>query len=145
MKKLMLTVAVALLTFGVACADSDRIITVDQLPQKAQQFLLKYYPKVGVSYAKQDRELVGTDYEVVLEDGTKMDFASDGEWTSVECRQSAVPADIVPKQIQDYVAKKYPNVTIHKIDRERNEYEVSLSNRLELTFNKKFQLVDIDD
>jgi hypothetical protein len=32
-----------------------------------------------------------------------------------------------------------------KIDRDRRDYEISLSNRLELTFDKKFNLVDIDD
>jgi predicted phosphodiesterase len=44
-----------------------------------------------------------------------------------------------------FVAKNYPDAKIIKIDRDRRDYEVSLSNRLELTFDMKFNLVEIDD
>ena len=80
----------------------------------------------------------------MLVDGTKIEFSGDGNWKDVECRKSAVPTAIVPKQITEYVAKKYPDVKILKIDREEN-YDIELSNRLELTFDKKFRLIDIDD
>lgn len=56
-----------------------------------------------------------------------------------------MPADIVPQQIKDYVKQNYPDARITKIDRDRRDYEVSLSNRLELTFNKEFRLIEIDD
>ena len=46
MKKFMLTVIVVFLTLNIAWADADRPITIEQLPQKAQQFLKKYYPQV---------------------------------------------------------------------------------------------------
>ena len=78
-------------------------------------------------------------------DGTKVDFAANGEWTSVECKGKAVPAGIVPQQIEAYVKQNYPDAHIRKIDRDRTDYEVSLSNRLELTFNKNFKLIEIDD
>lgn len=81
----------------------------------------------------------------MLADGTKLEFNGDGEWKDVDCKYGAVPAAIVPKQITDYVAKHYPDVKIIKIDRDRRDYEVSLSNRLELTFDMQFNLVDIDD
>lgn len=145
MKKIVLTVIVVILTLSVACAGNDRPISVEQLPQKAQQFLKSYYPKVGVAYAKEDVEVMSKEYEVVLTDGSKMEFAADGEWKSVECKHNAVPMDIVPQQIKSYVEKNYPEVLITKIDRDRYEYEVSLSNRLELTFNKEFKLIEIDD
>jgi predicted nucleotide-binding protein (sugar kinase/HSP70/actin superfamily) len=100
---------------------------------------------VGVSFAKKESDIIGNEYDVVLTDGSKMEFTSKGEWKSVECKGGAVPADIVPKQIKQYVAKNYPDAKILKIDRDYREYEVYLSNRLELTFNKDFKLVDIDD
>lgn len=145
MKKLFLIAAVVFMSLGVACAEADRPITVDKLPQKAQQFIKSYYQQVGVTYAKEDKDLVSTEYEVLLADGTRMEFASSGEWTSVECKGSAVPEDIVPQQIKQYVAKNYPNTKILKIDRDRRDYEVTLSNRLELKFNKEFKLIEIDD
>lgn len=145
MKKFMLTVVVIFLTLSVACADTDRPITIDKLPQKAQQFLKSYYPQVGVSFAKEDSDLMSKEYEVVLTNGVKLEFAANGEWKNVECKHDAVPAAIVPQPIKSYVEKNYPEAKITKIDRDRRDYEVSLSNRLELTFNKEFQLIEIDD
>ena len=145
MRRLFLVAAVVFMSLGVACANADRPIAVENLPQKAQRFIKKYFANVGVTYATEDRDVISKDYEVMFADGTKVDFAGNGEWTSVECKGVAVPADIVPQQIKDYVKQNYPDVQIRKIDRDRNDYEVSLSNRLELTFNKDFKLIEIDD
>ena len=145
MKKLVLTLSVFFAAIGVACADVDRPIEVDKLPDAAQKFLKQYFPNASVSLAKVDVELAYKEYDVLLTDGTRIDFNSSGEWIDVDCKYAAIPEGIVPRQIVDYVAKNYPNVNILRIERDRHTYEVSLSNRLELTFDKKFKIVDIDD
>lgn len=145
MKKLVLTLSVFFAAIGVACADVDRPIEVDKLPDAAQKFLKQYFPDANVSLAKVDVELVYKEYDVLLTDGTRVDFNNSGEWIGVDCKFATVPEGIVPRQIVDYVAKNYPNANILRIERDRHTYEVSLSNRLELTFDKKFKIVDIDD
>lgn len=145
MRKLVLTLSVFFAAIGVACADVDRPIEVDKLPNAAQKFLKQYFPDANVSLAKVDVELVTKEYEVLLEDGTRVDFNNSGEWIDVDCKFATVPEGIVPRQIVDYVVKNYPNANILRIERDRHSYEVSLSNRLELTFDKKFKIVDIDD
>ncbi|MBQ2429719.1 MAG: PepSY-like domain-containing protein [Alistipes sp.] len=145
MRRLFLVAAVVFMSLGVACANADRPIAVENLPQKAQQFIKKYFANVGVTYVTEDRDVISKDYEVMFADGSKVDFAANGEWTSVECKGKAVPAGIVPQQIEAYVKQNYPDAHIRKIDRDRTDYEVSLSNRLELTFNKNFKLIEIDD
>ena len=145
MKKLVLTLSVFFAAIGVACADVDRPIEVDKLPDAAQKFLKQYFPNASVSLAKVDVELVYKEYDVLLTDGTRVDFNNSGEWIDVDCKFATVPEGIVPRQIVDYVAKNYPNANILRIERDRHSYEVSLSNRLELTFDKKFKIVDIDD
>ena len=145
MRKLFLIAAVVFMSLGVACAEADRPIAVENLPQQAQQFIKRYFSNVGVTFAKEDRDMHSKEYEVLFADGSTVDFAANGEWKSVECKGVAVPADIVPQQIRDYVAKSYPDAQIRKIERDRNDYEVSLSTRLELKFNKEFKLVEIDD
>ena len=145
MRKLFLIVAVSFLSLGVVSANSNRPISVDNLPQKAQQFIKKYFSQVRVTYATEDRDILSKEYEVMFAEGTKVDFSSNGEWKSVECKGVAVPAGVVPQQINEYVKQNYSNAKVVKIDRDRNDYEVSLSNRLELTFNKSFRLVEIDD
>ena len=133
------------MSLGVVSANSNRPISVDNLPQKAQQFIKKYFSQVSVTYATEDRDILSKEYEVMFAEGTKVDFSSNGEWKSVECKGVAVPAGVVPQQINEYVKQNYSNAKVVKIDRDRNDYEVSLSNRLELTFNKSFRLVEIDD
>ena len=145
MKKLVLTLSVFFAAIGVACADVDRPIEVDKLPDAAQKFLKQYFPNASVSLAKVDVELAYKEYDVLLTDGTRIDFNNSGEWIDVDCKYAAIPEGIVPQQIVDYVAKNYPNVNILRIERDRHTYEVSLSNRLKLTFDKKFKIVDIDD
>ena len=86
-----------------------------------------------------------TSYEVVLDNSVKIEFLKDGEWKEVDCKYSAVPAAIVPSAIAKYVEGNYENVQIVKIDRSKREYDVDLSNKLELTFDSRFNLIDIDD
>ena len=133
MKK-FLFLAAALLALGIstACADSDRPIDVAQLPQKAQQFIQKHFAGEKVALAKVERDFLEVRYE-------------DGEWKEVDCRYSSVPAAVVPAQIAQYVSGHYPDASIVQIDRDKHDYEVKLSNGLELTFDLKFNLIDIDD
>ncbi len=142
--KRLFTLLLVTLFAGVAFADNDRAIDFNELPEKAQKFIQTHFPNYELSYAKKDVDFFYSEYEVMLVDGTKLEFSGDGEWKDVECRKGAVPAAIVPKQITEYVAKRYPDTKILKIDREDN-YDIELSNRLELTFDKKYRLIDIDD
>ena len=134
MKK-FLFLAAALLALGIstACADSDRPIDVAQLPQKAQQFIQKHFAGEKVALAKVERDVANAE------------FYKDGEWKEVDCRYSSVPAAVVPAQIAQYVSGHYPDASIVQIDRDKHDYEVKLSNGLELTFDLKFNLIDIDD
>lgn len=145
MKKMISTLAVLMLALGVACANADRPIKAEELPAAAQTFIKTHFPNAKVSIAKIDEEFLGKDYEVMLTDGTKLEFNGSGEWRDVDCKYSVVPDAIIPEQIREYVKASYPDVAILKIDRDRKLYEVSLSNRLELKFDMQFNLVAIDD
>ena len=64
----------------------------------------------------------------------------------VECKYGRVPLSIVPQQIQAALADLYGDYVVVGIERDRREYEVKLSNRLEVTFNRStFRIIDIDD
>ena len=56
-----------------------------------------------------------------------------------------MPTAIIPAQIASYVSQNYPDTQIVQIDRDKRDYEVKLTNRLELTFDLNFNLIGIDD
>ena len=84
-------------------------------------------------------------YDVVFTNGEKVEFDKSGEWKEARCRQSEVPAQIVPEAIRNYVKTNYPDARILQIEYDDNEYEIKLSNRWEITFDSKMRVIDIDD
>ena len=146
MKKILFALA-AIFALGIsnASADNDKLINKSELPVQAQQFIDNYFAGVELTYAKLERDFLERSYEVVLADGTKLEFTSRGDWKEVDCRYGEVPAGIVPQAIREYVNKKYANEKILKIEHDRGYYELKLSNRYELTFNKDYKIVDIDN
>ena len=130
---------------AVSCADSKTPIPFEKLPAAAQQLINKHFATKQVALAYIDDEMVETTYKVTFNDGTKIEFDSNGEWTDIECLAEAVPEALVPQMIASYVAATYPQAFITELSRDRKGYEIKLSNTLELKFNKKFELIEIDD
>lgn len=145
MKKIIFVLASIMMTAGIASADNDRIIAFDQLPAKAREFVKQYFPSEKVSYVKEESDFMELSYEVVFAQGTKVEFSGQGEWKEVDCRYSTLNEKLVPAQIRDYVSKNFPDTKFVKIEKGYRGYEVKLTNRLELTFDAEYHLVDIDD
>lgn len=145
MKKIIFVLASIMMTAGIASADNDRIIAFDQLPAKAREFVKQYFPSEKVSYVKEESDFMELSYEVVFAQGTKVEFSGQGEWKEVDCRYSTLNENLVPAQIRDYVSKNFPDTKFVKIEKGYRGYEVKLTNRLELTFDAEYHLVDIDD
>ena len=146
MKKILFALA-AIFALGIsnASADNDKLVKKSDLPVQAQQFIDSHFANVKITYAKLERDLFERSYEVVLADGAKLEFTSKGDWKEVDCRYGEVPTPIVPQAIREYVNNNYPGEKILKVERDRGYYELKLSNRYELTFNKDYNIVDIDN
>lgn len=146
MKTKILTLVILFgLTATVMYADNDKPITFEQLPEKAQTLINTNFTGIKVAFAKVDNDLFGKEYEVLLTDGTKVEFAGNGEWKSIDCRYTAVPEALIPVQIKSYVSQNYPGTKIIEIERDRHETEVKITTGFELTFNQSYVLIDIDD
>lgn len=144
--KQLITLTICLFTFiGITKADNDKPISVNELPQKAQQFIKQNFAGSEISFAKLEKDLLDKKYEVIFVNGNKIEFDKNGNWKEVDCKHTAVPAAIIPEQIKTVIAKQYPQAKVLKIDKDSRGYEVKLNNKLELKFNSTFQLVDIDD
>lgn len=132
------------IVFSLACEADDRLINVEQLPSAAKEFIKTYFPEEKVSVAYADDDIIRPDYTVILSNGAEIDFENDGSLEKIEYR-AGIPATIIPVQIVEYVKTNYPSAAIIGYEVGRREYEVKLSNNLELKFNGKFTLVEIDD
>ena len=146
MRRLLIFLALALpLVVAVASADNDKIIDKSQLPAQAQSFINEHFPNAKLSYAKLDTDFFVRTYEVVLAGGVRLEFSNNGEWEEVDCGRAEVPTALVPVAISNYIKNSYPGAKVTRIERDGRGYELELSNDLELTFNKDFKIVDIDD
>ena len=147
MKTLFLNISLALVALftvsTTAMADDDRPIDFSQLPKTAQATVKKHFASSEILYSTQDG-LVFKTYDVMFANGDKIEFDSKGNWKDVEM-MSGVPTAFVPVQIQNFVKKSYPGSKITKIDRDARDYEIELSNGLDLKFNKSCRLIEIDD
>ena len=146
MKKIILALA-AIFSIGVfsASADNDKIINKSQLPAQAQQFINEHFNGIDLSYAKEERDILKKSYEVRLANGARVEFSDKGVWEEVDCQFSEVPAAIIPVAIKNYIDENFAGEKVISIERNRFNYEVKLSNRLELKFDKDFNIYDIDD
>lgn len=128
-----------------AMADNDKIITQEQLPEGAKTFLKSHFANLAVSFVKQDTELLSKSYEVLLENGTRLEFDSKGQWQEVDGRGRAIPTAFIPTAILAEVAQRYPQQAIVKIEKtDRGRYEVELISGVELLFGKDFKFISVE-
>lgn len=144
MKRIFTLFAVSV-AFAVAALAGDRPVTFSQLPVPAQTFIQANYPNDKVSFATKDDDIIRPDFNVVLVSGVRLEFSNSGRLKKIEARQNGVPVNLIPVQIRDYVKTYYPDATFIEYEIGRRTYEVQLSNRLDLKFNRNFQLIEIDD
>ncbi|MEG1762301.1 MAG: PepSY-like domain-containing protein [Bacteroidales bacterium] len=145
MKKVVVILVCMLSLQTIVKASDDKSIQVNQLPSTAQDFIKKYFADTKVTYATMDNDLISKDYEVTFANGCKVEFNSKGLWSEVECKTNAVPIAIIPAPIHAYVKKMHADTKLSKIDRDPRGYEVTLSNKMELQFDKAGSFVGYDD
>ncbi len=145
MKKLLCSVLAVLFSVTTLLAE-ERVIDQNMLPKSAQSFIAEYYPSEKVSIATMERGVFDKDYKVILTSGVKIEFDGAGKWTEIECkRNSEVPMAVIPAKVAKYIKNKFPTNKVVKIERDNKSTDVELNNDLELKFNSKGNLVEIDN
>ena len=143
--RIMMIAFYCILSYNIlASAGNDKPISVNTLPIKAQILLTNYFCNQKVALATIESGVVNKSYDVVLQNGTKLEFNKKGELTEIDCKQGVVPVNLIPLSIKNYLQNNYPGQSVKKLEIKKKEYEVELSTGMDLTFNKHFQLIDID-
>lgn len=142
----IILIGLALMT-NMACADNDKVTNnINELPQVSRTFLKNYFNGNKVSHIKIDKDLFLVDsYDVILTDGTSVEFNRDGEWKEVKSFQQNIPDTLIPAEIRQYVSQNYPGQKIMTVERGKRKVSVDLANGLELKFDLNGNLIDIDD
>ena len=148
MKRTLRTLVMAISCIALSCttafADNDKPIKFGELPANARTTITKHFSKQKVALTTRETGIGNNDYNVVLQNGTKIEFNNKGVWTEVDCKRNKVPAALIPQQIRTYMLKNYPGTHVTKIEKKRNGYEIDLSNGIDITFNNQFQVTKID-
>lgn len=142
----IILISLALIT-NMACADNDKVTNnINELPQVSRTFLSNYFNGNKVSHIKIDKDLFLIDsYNVILTDGTSVEFNREGEWKEVKSFQQNIPDTLIPAEVKQYVSQNYPSQKIMTVERGKRKVSVDLANGLELKFDLNGNLIDIDD
>ena len=132
MKKLIPILLILLL----APIKAREIIKTDftQLPSKAQNFLLQYYPenKVLITHIEKNNYRI-LSYSVALDNGCNISFEENGNWKEVECLREELSTKFIPKKITDYIQRNRIDDEIIRISKKRSYYIVELSKKPSLS------------
>ena len=145
MKKMFLLLMTVVLAVMPMMADNDRMLTKEELPEKARMFLDRHFDQSEVLYAKAERDMgVVTSYDVVLEGNVKIEFNRSGDWTSVDCERDEVPNGVLPQGVLEDVGKRFAGAYVVEIEKGLRGYEVKLSNDIDLEFDKNGEFLRVD-
>ena len=144
MKKI-LTLIIATLTMSVATFADEITQDVSRLPEVAQNYIKANFPNAKVNTIEIDRGFFFVkDYDVVLSDGTVIEFDSKGKMKSVKNKLTGVPAELINKNISAYVASKYPNQKIVSMELKKCCVEIELASDIDLVFDHNGNFIKID-
>ena len=147
MKRTFITAffAMLLVVFTVSCSSEDKEFDNVVLPIPAQLFVKQYFADATYSRVEKEKDDGFWEYEVLLSDGSKVEFNEKGEWTSVECKYSEIPVGIIPTVIAEDIAKRYPDLKPYKIEKEVGGYEIDIPDYdLYYRYNGMFIRAEID-
>jgi len=140
--KNILLASFAMASFAVNA--QEEIIKESELPAPAATFLTANFKNNPIKNVVKDTDKRKVTYEVTLADGTEVEFTQKGDWKEVDGDKKPIPTAFIPKTILDYVKAKYPNEQITHIDKGHRDYDVDLTNGLDLEFDLKGKFLRID-
>lgn len=115
------------------------------LPAKAQAFITANFKGQNIANLKTGTKLTGIEYEVLLANGTEIEFDSNGNWEDIDGNRNNLPQSVVPKAIAGYITKNFNGQSVQQIEKKRTGYEVELSSGIDLDFDANGNFIRIDD
>ncbi len=109
-------------TTTTACAQQAN------LPAPVKSFIEKNFPAPKYREVEVDRAHSGRImYDIELKGGTEIKIDDQGNWHKIDCGRDAIPVQVVPAKIREYVTANYTDKVISEIETDRGGYSVELS------------------
>ncbi|TQR34496.1 hypothetical protein DMB92_00600 [Campylobacter sp. MIT 99-7217] len=116
---------------SLACAGAlfaDIVVAPTALPANAQNFVKQYFGGAQIALVKQDID----SFDVVLNDGTEIDFLINGQWKEVDAKYKPLNTAFLPQAVVAKVKAAQPNAAIIKVEKKINMYKFKLNNMMEV-------------
>ena len=122
----------------------EKVISGDKIPSEIYDFVNKNFPDSKIVRVEHDRDLTESTYEVDLDNRTEITFSADKKPIEVDS-ETALPKDLIPVEISNYVTETYPDAFINGWEKEGKNHQIELSNGVDLVFDDENNLVEMDD
>lgn len=145
MKKFILLLMIAFASVAVVNAADVVTRDVKTLPAAAQKTISSNFPRTKVNHIKIDSNILGSkEFDVILDNGTELEFDKNGNLKQVEAGNGGVPSSLLPSSVKNYLKINYPGQKILKFEIDNNDYEVELFNGIELKFDKNGKFIKLE-
>lgn len=119
--------------------------TKAELPAAAQTFIKDNFAGQTIKTITTDKDLTGTEYDVLLSGGTTLEFDGNGNWEEIDGNKIALPTSVLPKTIADYTTQNYAGKAIVQIEKDKKGYDVELADGTDLNFDANGKFLRIDN
>ncbi|WP_353116979.1 PepSY-like domain-containing protein [Myroides odoratus] len=128
--------------------EEEQLIDYAALPASVQSLLKTHFAASEVVLIKQETEAKETTYKVYTNDGFKIEFNQQGDWTEIESKQGkTIPSALLPTPLITYIQTNYSDFNFTGIEKKRNGFEVELKKEkqeIELLFDKEGNFLRLD-
>lgn len=148
MKKIVALLAVAMFASFAWADDIEKKIALQELPEKAQEFIATYFQGVKVKKVIKtiDANNFIEEFDVYLAGKIQVEFDMVGAWNeiSLKSKKTTMPRFIYPTRITDTLDEQFADKRIIKVSNDGMEYEFNFSDGSEVTINALGKVVEFE-
>ena len=139
----LVALLLGILSMG-AFARGKQPTTFKKLPKSVQTELKKNFAEEAFPIITCEKvSFKKFTYEVFVSDGTKVKYDDKGQLLRAH-NEAGLKEVFVPKEINKYLKKNFPNATVTWYERTIGGQVIELNDKMELIFNKKGKFVRIN-
>jgi hypothetical protein len=141
---LKITIFATALTLTVSGCEKEIVVPVSDIPSNISNYVKTHFPNNTIAKAIKDKDGFTKTYDILLSDGTSLEFNRKNEIVDIE-GLNALPDSVIPAPILSYVKTNYATNYITDWEIDNNTQQVELNNSLELKFDKNGNFLRIDN